>query len=245
MIAHNWKTVKCAHMELVQKYKFISKYMIVLNEKMFFVFQLAQTETSISFPKPFIRCIGFEETLDDARSLAKMAFDEKKMETRIMPTRKVFLAGKKKYDGLDLPLRETEQLKANKMIDDWIEARLKIIAGVEQQAKEHTILPAPTFHDKVSEKPIEPDDEIQIYTRGFFALAIIPDQEEPALIALAFHTNLNDLEKEMNSIASDPDFKHLDIFAGETGKWMPLTSPKSLSVKHHDKLRQEVQGLLN
>jgi len=211
---------------------------------MFFVFQLAQTETSISFPKPFIRCIGFEETLDDARSLAKLAFDEKKMETRIMPTRKVFLAGKKKYNGLDLPLRETEQMKANKMVDGWIESRLETIAGVEQLAKEHAILPEPVFVDKKEEAPIEPDDTIETYKRGFFALAIIPD-EEPALIALAFKSNLKDLEEELKLLASDPEYKHFDMYAGESGKWMPLLSPKSLSVKHHDILRQEVQGLLN
>jgi len=212
---------------------------------MFFVFQLAQTHTSISFPKPFIRCIGFEDTLDDARLLAKQAFDEKKMETRIMPTKKVFLAGKYKYEGLDLPRREEEQQKANKMIDEWIEARLKTIAGVEQLAKEHAILPEPIFKENQDEKPIEPDDEIQIYKKGFFALAIIPDEEEPALIALAFKETLKELELEMNLIAESPDFKHVDMFAGESGKWMPLMSPKSLSVKHHDKLRQEVQGLLN
>jgi hypothetical protein len=211
---------------------------------MFFVFQLAQTETSISFPKPFVRCIGFEDTLDEARSLAKLAFDEKKMETRIMPTKKVFLAGKKKYDGLDLPRREEEQLKANQMIDDWIAARQQIIAGVEQLAKDRAILPDPEFTEKVPEKPIEPDDEIQVYKKGFFALAIIPDAEEPALIALAFKSNLKDLEAEMNEIAQDPEFKHVDMYAGESGKWMPLTSPQSLCVKHHDKLRQEVQGLL-
>ena len=211
----------------------------------FFVFQLAQTETSISFPKPFLRCIGFEDTLDEARLLAKSAFDEKKMETRIMPTGKVFLAGKKKYQGLDLPLREAEQQKANRLIDDWIDMRLKTIAGVEQMAKAHAVLPDPVFQNKEAEQIIEPDDEIQLYKKGYFAVAIIPDEEEPALIALAFKTDLKELEAEMNTIALNPDFKHLDMYAGESGKWMPLSSPKSLSVKHHDKLRQEVQGLLN
>ena len=209
----------------------------------FFIYQLAQTETSISFPKPFIRCIGFEETLDEARLLARASFDEKKMETRIMPTGKVFLAGKKKYVGLDLPRREEEQLKANSMIDEWILKRENIIADVARSAKEKIILPDPVFKEK-TEEFLEPDDTIEIYKRGFFALAIIPG-DEPALLALAFHEKLEHLQEKMKELAANPDYKHLDIYAGETGKWMPLSNPSSLKTQHHDAFRQSVETLLN
>lgn len=211
---------------------------------MFFVFQLAQTATSIRFPKPFIRCIGFEDTLDEARLLAKAAFDEKKMETRIMPTLKVFLAGKTKYEGLDLPRREEEQLKANSMVDEWIASRQKVISEVEQDARAKKVLPDPAFTDKTLEKEIEPDDEIQVYKKGFFSIAIIPDAEEPAVIPLAFSTSLAHLQEQMKELSLSEDFKHFDMFADECGKWMPLHAPKSQKVVHHDRRRQEVQGML-
>jgi hypothetical protein len=209
----------------------------------FFVFQLAQTGTSISFPKPFLRCIGFENTLDDARVLAKAAFDEKKMETRIMPSLKVFLAGKTKYEGLDLPRREEEQQKANAMVDEWIANREQIIKGVEEDARSRKILPDPAFSEAVKEKDIEPDDEIQVYKKGFFAIAIIPDAEEPAVIPLAFSTSLALLQEQMKELSVSEDFKHFDMFADECGKWMPLHA-KATKVAHHDPLRQEVQGML-
>jgi hypothetical protein len=44
--------------------------------------------------------------LDAARELARNAHDMgEKVETRIMPAGRVFLAGRLKYEGLDLPLR--------------------------------------------------------------------------------------------------------------------------------------------
>lgn len=212
---------------------------------MFFVYQLAQIRTSIQFKTPHIRCIGFSETLDEARLLAKAAFDEKKMETRIMPCGKVFLAGKEKYEGLDLPRREIEQQKAHDMVDAWILKRETIIQNVEKEAKEKTILPDPVFSESSPTYNFAIDDTIEIYNRGFFGLAIVQDEgeePEPAIIPLAFALKLDDLKKKLKDLKDE--FKHFDMYAAETGIWLPLLNPQSFDVEHHNTKRQEVQGLL-
>lgn len=210
-----------------------------------FVFQLAQKRTSIQFKTPHIRCIGVTETLDEARLLAKAAFEEKKMETRIMPIGKVFLAGKEKYEGLDLPRREIEQQKANEMVDAWIAKRETIIEQVEAEAKEKKILPDPLFQETTPTYNFQIDDEIDIYNRGFFGIAVIPDEgeePEPAIIPLAFSLKLDDLKQKLKELKDE--YKHFDMYAAESGIWLPLLNPKSHEVEHHNTKRQEVQGLL-
>ena len=181
---------------------------VLLNDQQFFVFQLAHAYTSIRSDdgNPWIRCIGFTRTLDAARTLARNAFSMgDKMETRIMPAGRVFLAGKHKYEGLDLPRREEEQFKANKLVDDWIALRERVHKETQKLASDKAVLPDPfgeeTFlkgqvpagaDDHVKELPANScrqtaavhegetlaaakDDTVHVDRQGAWACAIIPD----------------------------------------------------------------------
>lgn len=111
---------------------------VLLKGQQYFVFQAAHADTSIKSPdsNAWIRAIGFTQTIDAARELARTAHDVSgKTETRIMPCGKNFLIGKHKYDGLDLPLREKEQQKSNAMIDAHIQSRLNDISSAISAAK--------------------------------------------------------------------------------------------------------------
>lgn len=133
---------------------------VLLNDQQFFVFQLAQAHTSIRSDdgNPWVRCIGFTRTLDAARVLARNAFNMgDKMETRIMPAGRVFLAGKHKYEGLDLPRREEEQFKANKLVDDWIALRERVHKETQALATQKAVLPDP-FEARHGQVPANADE---------------------------------------------------------------------------------------
>lgn len=123
---------------------------VLLSSQHYMIFQLAHCGTAIksSDGNPWIRCIGFTQTLDAARELARRAHDFQEgfgqggTETRIMPCGKNFLAGAVKYNGLDLPRRQEEQSKSNDMITTYLQqwqlqtqAMLKVNAEAEKGAQ--------------------------------------------------------------------------------------------------------------
>lgn len=228
---------------------------VLLPDQQFVVFQLAHAETAIRSPdgKAWIRCVGFTRTLDAARALARNAHDmDDKTETRIMPAGRVFLAGRLKYEGLDLPRREEEQFKANRLIDDWIAHRQKVHEDTRKLAQEKTIVEpevrVPTPRPSVV-SPFLPDLPSvgaipPVERQPMWALAIIPDmtgEDEPALIAL-FAAELDQTQSLVKRAARSKDLVHVDIFVGPTGEWLPLDSPHVPTTFHHHPLRQATES---
>lgn len=236
----------------------------LLPTQQFFVFQLAAKNTSIKSDdgRPWIRGVGFAANLDAARSVARYAFESDKTETRIMPVGKVFLAGKEKYEGLDLPLREKEQRKANRLIDAWEDSRRRTVEEVQAMAKAKALVPPPESDVIVSEQPVSPQKETQtafptisLYDKPPFdlpvlqvtyAIAIVPDTEdlqdpEPALVPLFAYESMEALQGAVSQARKSKDLIHLDIFCGTLGNWLPLTQPLAEQVFHHDPLRQQLQ----
>lgn len=249
-------------MELDEKEgKYIEE--VLLPSQQYFVFQLAHKNTSIKSDdgKPWIRCIGFMQTLDGARALATKAFEEgNKMETRIMPVGKVFLAGATKYEGLDLPRREEEQIKANKLYNDWIEERKRVHKEVEAKAKAKEILPDPlemksnAASFKVVNRPPTPIPEttpllemiglttVQLTSDSVWACGIIPDSselDEPALLPLFSANSLSEIQPLVKEAAKSQDLLHVDIFVGNIGEWLPISNPQAEEKIHHHPLLQQ------
>lgn len=237
---------------------------VLLHDQQFFVFQLAHAETSIRSEdgNAWIRCIGFVKTLDAARTLARNAFNMgDKMETRIMPAGRVFLAGRLKYEGLDLPRREEEQVKANHLVDDWIKMRESIHKEVQQIASSKTVLPDPFEHKssdtsavKVStpapgwdELPKASPHTVIVERQGAWACAIIPDsshENEPAVIPLFAANDIEDTQTLVRRAARCKDLVHMDIFVGKTAEWQPLVNPTAAQTFHHHPLRQATESTI-
>jgi len=233
---------------------------VLLPDQQYVVFQLAHAQTSIRSPdgKAWVRGIGFTRTLDAARELARNAHDMgEKLETRIMPAGRVFLAGRLKYDGLDLPRREEEQLKANRLIDEWIARREKIHEDTRKLAAEKQVVQPsnPESPPKRIDTPRPPsplpllppvsDVVPDVQRQQAWALGIIPDvtgDDEPALIALFAANDVDDTQALVKRAARCKDLIHVDIFVGATGEWLPLDSPLVPQTFHHHPLRQATES---
>lgn len=237
---------------------------VLLTRQQFVVFQVAHTHTQIRSHdgKPWIRIIGFVKTLDEARALAKKTFEDcDKAETRIMPCGRNFLIGSKKYDGLDLPLREQEQKKSNDMVEKWIVNRIQIIRDTEHRAK--TLSKTPDAIADLEEKVIwpetKPESEIPFpkesvpiinevvsvpFLQRYFAMAVIPDSEpenEPSVIALWAMETEQDQKQKLHLASKSKDLIHFDIQVGATGVWLPLSSSVKGKIQHHNPLRQSLE----
>jgi hypothetical protein len=235
---------------------------VLLQTQQYFVFQLAHRNTSIKSDdgNPWIRCVGFMQTLDGARDLARKAFEEgNKMETRIMPVGKVFLAGAKKYESLDLPRREEEQIKANKMYNEWIEKRKKVHQEIEEKAKAKEILPEPEMIKKVesniaTSRPPTPIPEVisslekiflsslDLASDTVWACGIIPDEaeeNEPALLPLFSASTVQEIQPLVKEAAKSQDLLHIDIFVGSVGEWLPISNPQAEEKLYHNPLLQQ------
>lgn len=245
----------------------------VLNPKQaFFVFQFAHSQTALRSQdrRPWIRCIGFTQTLDEARTLAKSAFDAgDKMETRIMPAGRVFLGGRLKYKDLDLPRREEEQQKANALVDEWIAAREKIHKETEALATSKTVLPEPTFAEEAASTSCNAkgagagEDEglanavlnlvpqtvetVSVPFQSLWACAVIPDSSklnEPAIIPLFASPSLETIQAQVKRACKCKDLVHFDVHIGHTGIWLPLNDMEAEQVFHHHPLRQVTEKTL-
>jgi hypothetical protein len=237
---------------------------VLLPSQQYFVFQLAHKYTSIKSDdgQPWLRCIGFTQTLDGARELATKAFTEgNKMETRIMPVGKVFLAGATKYEGLDLPRREEEQIKANTLYNQWIETRKTIHKEVESKAKAKEILPDPGVEEESlsnaapqRNRPPTPIPDttpslekigltsVHFSAENVWACGIIPDSSEanePALLPLFSAESLASIQPLVKEAAKSQDLLHVDIFVGNVGEWLPISNPQAEEKLHHHPLLQQ------
>lgn len=230
---------------------------VLLPTQQYFIFQLAHKNTSIKSDdgKPWVRCIGFTQTLDGARDLAKKAFAEgNKMETRIMPVGKVFLAGAKKYENLDLPRREEEQIKANKMYESWIEKRKEAHKEIEKKAKAKEILPSPFEKEAEPKRPPTPIPDVIpslekigltsmiLSSDTVWACGIIPDdapENEPALLPLFSSSSLTEIQPLVKEAAKSQDLLHVDIFVGTVGEWLPISNPQAEEKIHHHPLLEQ------
>lgn len=244
---------------------------VLLPDQQYIVFQLAHAQTSIRSPdgKAWIRCVGFTKTLDAARELARNAFDMgDKTETRIMPVGRIFLAGRLKYEGLDLPRREEEQLKANRLIDEWIAKREQVHEQTRKIASEKQVVQpssnaadaegdqarmlseqprpgTPVPHIQVPLLPTVSNLVPEVHRQRSWALGIIPDltgDDEPALIPLFAANDNDDTQLLVKRAARCKDLIHVDIFVGETGEWLPLDSPLVPQTFHHHPLRQATES---
>jgi hypothetical protein len=192
--------------------------------------------------------------LDGARELARNAHDmSDKTETRIMPAGRVFLAGRLKYDGLDLPRREEEQIKANRLIDDWIAHRERVHEETRKLAAEKQVV-----NPSSADRPATPRPELvvpllppvshnvpEVHRQRMWALGIIPDMtgdDEPALLALFAANDTEDTQTLVKRAARSKDLIHVDIFVGATGEWLPLDSPLVPQTFHHHPLRQATES---
>jgi len=238
---------------------------VLLPDQQYVVFQLAHAQTSIRSPdgKAWVRCIGFTRTLDAARELARNAHDMgEKVETRIMPAGRVFLAGRLKYEGLDLPRREEEQIKANRLIDQWIARRETIHEETRKLAAEKQVVQpsnaarseSPALDKRLdTPRPPSPPPTLahvsnvvpDVHRQQAWALGIIPDvtgDDEPALIALFAANDVDDTQALVKRAARCKDLIHVDIFVGATGDWLPLDSPLVPQTFHHHPLRQATEN---
>jgi hypothetical protein len=260
-VADEFKTFQPASDETIDE--------VLLPDQQFCVFQLAHAQTAIRSPDghAWIRCIGFTRTLDAARVLARNAHDMgDKAETRIMPVGRVFLAGRTKYEGLDLPRREEEQIKANKLIDTWIALREKVHEDTQRAAAEKRILepsnaaaeaepssnaaagadrPGTPMPPTLDVLPPLKDDTVRVDRQGAWALGIIPDvtgDKEPAILALFAADTVQDTQVLVKRAARCKDLVHVDIFVGATAEWLPLESPLVSQTFHHHPLRQATES---
>lgn len=245
---------------------------VLLPDQQYCVFQLAHAQTSIRSPdgNAWIRCIGFTRTLDAARALARNAHDVgENAETRIMPVGRIFLAGRIKYDGLDLPRREEEQIKANHLIDTWIALREKVHQDTQQAAAEKRVVEPSQFVTETSteapsnaaaaqqERPGTPipdstpllsllkNETVRVDRQGAWALGIVPDvtgDKEPAILALFAADTVQDTQVLVKRAARCKDLVHVDIFVGATAEWLPLDSPLVSQTFHHHPLRQATES---
>ena len=265
-IADEFKSFQAASDESIDE--------VLVPDQQFFVCQLAHAQTAIRSPdgNAWIRCIGFTRTLDAARALARNAHDMgEQAETRIMPAGRIFLAGRVKYEGLDLPRREEEQIKANNLIDQWIALREKVhldtqLAAAEKRvvhpsnaAADATLEEAATSSNAAAEaRPATPmpaaemplltllkNETVRVERQGAWALGIVPDvtgDKEPAIIPLFAADTVQDTQVLVKRAARCRDLVHVDIFVGATGEWLPLDSPLVSQTFHHHPLRQATES---
>jgi len=216
---------------------------VLFPDQKFMVFQLAQAETSIRShdAKPWIRCIGFTVNIENARVLAKSAFDERKIETRIMPTGRVFLAGRYKYNDIDMERRKEEQEKAHALVDSHIEKRALVLQRKEITETVSNPLPAPPS----TAPTLSLYDKSCVFIQKYFAIAIVQDPSElnePAIIPLFAMDSMDELNAKVKNAGKSKDLIHFDIFCAPTNEWLPLSNPTSYQTFHKHPLRQELES---
>lgn len=227
---------------------------VCLPAQKFCVFQLAHAGTQIRSPdaRPWVRCVGFAATLHAARDLARTAHDATKSETRIMPVGRNFLAARRNYTGAPVQMLEEDQTKSNAMVDAWIETRKASFAAVEERrkSKTHEVPPAKTSDetpwkcadiDRLELPAIPP--VVGVVNQAFWAVAVIPDPEEPSLIPLFAAPSEADMKELLATASRSRDLVHFSIHVGPTCTWMPLSDIKATKI-HKNPLRQTLESHL-
>lgn len=228
---------------------------VVLASQTYMVFQLAHAHTSIQSHdgKPWIRCIGFTATLDQARELAKTAHAETGGETRIMPVARNFLASKSMYTKDNLSQQSADQDKSNAMVDAWVEARKQSFQDVQRRAEQgvepgHNVLS--THVDDTHDTRVQDVVNARIgKTRGvahqvFWAAAIVPDAIEPSVIPLFAAATEQDMRELVDTASRCKDLIHFSIHVAPTCTWLPLSNIKAYETTHKHPLRQKLESRL-
>jgi hypothetical protein len=112
---------------------------LLLKSQQFCVIQYSHAELSIksSDKNPWIRCIAFCDTLDNAYEVARNAFHKgENMETRIIPSGKCTLVPRKKYERTDFDEMLKNQNKANSQFDHHVALRKETLAKPKEEIKE-------------------------------------------------------------------------------------------------------------
>ena len=227
---------------------------LLLKSQQFCVVQFSHAEASIKSAdgNPWMRCIAFCDTLDNAYEVARNAFNRgEKMETRIIPSGKCTLVPRKKHSRTDFDIMISNQTKANAQFDAHVQARKEIL---QKKPGEET---APTTESAevqktepkqeqsiVSDVSISPDfgrpDEMFMQRYGAFAIIEDPDDElrEPVLIPLFAAESVEELTKQVKTVSHNVDLVHVDIHCGPMLEWLPLYKPKASTTVHKHPLRQ-------
>ncbi len=240
---------------------------VLLKDQQFVVYQSAHAESLIKSPdgNPWIRVVGFTDSLQNARDLARSAHDMgNKTETRIMPCGRNFLIGRTRYAGLDLDRREVEQKKSNALVDAHIASRQAVFEKhrtsqaehsqaeqAEQQAEQEVILPSaplvepPSILTPVADPGPAPGQVPHVMMQRYFAMAIVPDSDdslrEPSIVALFAMDSEADIREYLKSAAKSKDLVHFDILVGATAEWLPLYKARAEKTLHHHPLRQDLE----
>ena len=224
---------------------------LLLKSQQFCVVQFSHAEASIKSAdgNPWMRCVAFCDTLDNAYEVARNAFNRgEKMETRIIPSGKCTLVPRKKHSRTDFDVMVSNQTKANAQFDAHVQSRKEILSkkpGDEpHQETNEKSQPKESGQSIVSDVSISPDfgrpEEMFMQRYGAFAIIDDPDDEvrEPVLIPLFSAESVEELSKQVQTVSHNIDLVHVDIHCGPMLEWLPLYKPKAAKTIHKHPLRQ-------
>ena len=225
---------------------------VLVASQKFMVFQLAHRGTSIQSHdgKPWMRCIGFTSTLEEARALAKTTHSETRGETRIMPVARNFLASKSMYTKDNLAQQAADQDKSNAMVDAWVESRKQSFEDVRRRAEGVNVLETHAVVDDTQDTHVQDVINARIgKTQGvahqvYWAAAIIPDAVEPSVIPLFAAATEQDMRDLVEVASRCKDLIHFSIHVAPTCTWLPLSNIKASETTHKHPLRQKLESRL-
>ena len=241
---------------------------VMLPGQRYCVFQLAHQHTSIRSRdgNPWMRCVGFSSTLDEARTLARSSYETTRGETRIMPVARNFLASKSMYTRDNIDQQQTDQDRSNAFVDSWIESRKQAFEDVKRRSLEtpETVTPetgtevAEVISDTVISDTVISDTPEAMETilpnvgklqppvnQVFWAAAVIPNGDEPSVIPLFATASEQDMRKFVDIASRCKDLVHFPIHVAPTCVWMPLLGIKSPETIHKHPLRQQLESRLS
>jgi hypothetical protein len=228
---------------------------MLVKSQLFCVVQTSHAQAAIRSPdgNAWIRFIAFCATLDSAHEVARNAHDAgDQMETRILQSGKCALIPQKKRARGDLDKLLDDQKKANRMYDDHVSQRIKVIEESKEK-REHTSLPQETSEKTEAPVLASPCLPIamdygkpqEVFMQRYFAMGIIQDTDaelrEPVVIPLCAAETMEALQELVKPMTNNIDLIHIDVFCGTALEWLPLTNPKSTKTIHKHPLRQALE----
>jgi hypothetical protein len=222
---------------------------LLLKSQQFCVIQFSHAEASIKSAdgNPWMRCVAFCDTLDNAYEVARNAFNRgEKMETRIIPSGKCTLVPRKKHSRTDFDIMINNQTKANAQFDAHVQSRKDVLSKKpSEEASLPTVKAEPKQeHSIVSDNSISPEfgrpEEMFMQRYGAFAIIDDPDDDlrEPVLIPLFAAESVEELSNQVKTVSHNVDLVHVDIHCGPMLEWLPLYKPKAAKTIHKHPLRQ-------
>jgi hypothetical protein len=230
---------------------------MLIKSQLFCVVQTSHAQAAIRSPdgNAWIRFIAFCPSLDNAHEVARNAHDAgDQMETRILQSGKCALIPQQKRLRGDLDKLIEDQKKANRMYDDYVSQRMKVIQeSKEPREKRESYETSELIPEvKVSHVP-SPCSPIamdygkpqEVFMQRYFAMGIIQDSDaelrEPVVIPLCAAETMEALQDLVKPMTNNIDLIHIDVFCGTALEWLPLTNPKSTKTIHKHPLRQALE----